>query len=769
MRKLRLAAAAIGVLALGLGGSAATASASAPAGRATAGAAAGSDSPLPPDQAWTVTLITGDVVQVRTVTGGLPLVSVQPRPGRGNVIFSKFISPSGQIEVLPQDVVPLLGRVLDPALFDVTTLIANGDDNAHRSYLPLIVQGESGPAAAAAATAAGLTLSPGTRPAGAGTVTADEPLTDVARMGQALASMATAVLRAGEVTPLATGGIRHIWLAQSVQARDGAATGSAPAAATTAPTVTLTLNATPIPGTAAGQMNAVAFVVDTTNPALFDQEVSIDSTGTATLQVPAGTYFVSCDISDFSNPSGPRAAWVGQPELAVSQNTTVALDGADTVPVTASVTGHPTVLTSAGFHIVRSADRGMLFGGLFGGDIYAFGSNGSSVAGDLFAQPTGTVRTGTFQVATDVQLSSPAGTTQPYVYDLYHPVGNRVPKSLVYTATRADQASFARFGEQFYAINGNTAPYQTIRYGLTTIGHESGGLTVEDVSTVPGGSALTEYLSTGPGLTWSDEAAPPLTPKSLADQWVIELPGFTRYAPGSQHTAQWARQPFRPGPYSGVTPTFEGCAPYPTLRFPGLIHVGLTDLQDEPDGYDCLGASLVWPKITSRTMQLYMGSQLIGTKHAPVADFVVPEAPATYTLVYTDSTSRALPVSTQTQTTWTFRSGAPPGGNATGLPLLLVDYDLPLGLDNHPDGSTAVFSVGRMASAAPARVTGFELWTSLDNGTTWQAARVHPMGRGRFAATLPNAASGQAVALRVQATDDGGSGIEQTIMAAYFG
>jgi hypothetical protein len=66
-------------------------------------------------------------------------------------------------------------------------------------------------------------------------------------------------------------------------------------------------------------------------------------------------------------------------------------------------------------------------------------------------------------------------------------------------------------------------------------------------------------------------------------------------------------------------------------------------------------------------------------------------------------------------------------------------------------------------------VTGFRLWTSLDNGHTWRAAPVRALGGGRFAATLPHAAPGQAVSLRVQATDAGGSGIEQTIMTAYHG
>jgi hypothetical protein len=273
-------------------------------------------------------------------------------------------------------------------------------------------------------------------------------------------------------------------------------------------------------------------------------------------------------------------------------------------------------------------------------------------------------------------------------------------------------------------------------------------------------------LSTGPEIRWSDEAAPPLTgqPPGL---WVIELPGFIGYSPGSRHTVDWARQPFRPGPYSHTIQSLSGCTPAATVRFPGAIAVQLTDLQDVPDGFDCLG--FIGLPGTSRTMQLYRGSKLVATKHASAANFLVPEASATYKLVYTDNTSAVLPVSTQTQTTWTFRSAAPPGGNVVRIPLLLVDYALPLNLDNQPDGSTAMFTVARVAGTTPAPVTGFWLWTSLDNGQTWQAARVRPLGGGRFAAALPQAASGQAVALRVQATDAGGSGINQTIMTAYDG
>src|SRR3569833_3902108 len=98
----------------------------------------------PSGRSYTVTLLTGDVVHLRTRRGGPPLVSVDPGPGRRSMIFHKDIRPDGTVRVVPLDVAPKLGKVYDPALFDVTALIKDGDDDAHRSYLPLIVRNGSG-------------------------------------------------------------------------------------------------------------------------------------------------------------------------------------------------------------------------------------------------------------------------------------------------------------------------------------------------------------------------------------------------------------------------------------------------------------------------------------------------------------------------------------------------------------------------------------------------------------------------------------------------
>ena len=220
------------------------------------------------------------------------------------------------------------------------------------------------------------------------------------------------------------------------------------------------------------------------------------------------------------------------------------------------------------------------------------------------------------------------------------------------------------------------------------------------------------------------------------------------------------------------------CAPQATTRSRGNIHVELVDLQDLPDGYDCLGGASPdpqWQAATSRTMSLYADGSLVGSSSSPVADFTLPAnlatstAPVSYQLTYTGDTSAVLPVSIQTSTTWTFYSAPPAGLDQVRIPLLVVSYDLPLNLDNHPDGSTAVLSVAPVAGTPPVSVTGLTFWTSTDNGSTWQQAAVSSLGGGRYSAALPQVAAGQAVSLRVKATDAAGGRVEQTIIAAYHG
>ncbi|WP_336245211.1 S8 family serine peptidase [Micromonospora andamanensis] len=83
-----------------------------------------------------VTLVTGDVV-VMTGDGRPELI---PAAGRASMPF-RISRNKGKLEVVPGDAAALIaaGR-LDPRLFDVTSLLAQGHDDTRRAELPLIVQ-----------------------------------------------------------------------------------------------------------------------------------------------------------------------------------------------------------------------------------------------------------------------------------------------------------------------------------------------------------------------------------------------------------------------------------------------------------------------------------------------------------------------------------------------------------------------------------------------------------------------------------------------------
>lgn len=101
----------------------------------TAGTPPAGAAPAPPaipsvQSTVTVTLITGDRVTI--ADGQEPTVTIEP--GRRVTFQTTYVD--GNVRVVPSDVAHLLGKVLDPQFFDVTTLARSG----YHDSLPLIVQ-----------------------------------------------------------------------------------------------------------------------------------------------------------------------------------------------------------------------------------------------------------------------------------------------------------------------------------------------------------------------------------------------------------------------------------------------------------------------------------------------------------------------------------------------------------------------------------------------------------------------------------------------------
>ncbi|TCC43564.1 S8 family serine peptidase [Kribbella sindirgiensis] len=89
-----------------------------------------------------VTLITGDVVELTDAGAGKKAATVRPAAGREGVSFHT-IEADGGLRVLPSDAVPFVANgVLDVDLFDVDELIADGYGEA--ASLPLIVKDTPG-------------------------------------------------------------------------------------------------------------------------------------------------------------------------------------------------------------------------------------------------------------------------------------------------------------------------------------------------------------------------------------------------------------------------------------------------------------------------------------------------------------------------------------------------------------------------------------------------------------------------------------------------
>ncbi|MFI5930964.1 S8 family peptidase [Actinoplanes sp. NPDC051494] len=94
-----------------------------------------------PGKVQTLTLVTGDTVQLTPAAAGKYAATVTPAAGRTGITFHTFESDGG-LRVVPSDAIALIeaGRV-DADLFDVERLVADGYGDAESATLPLIIRG----------------------------------------------------------------------------------------------------------------------------------------------------------------------------------------------------------------------------------------------------------------------------------------------------------------------------------------------------------------------------------------------------------------------------------------------------------------------------------------------------------------------------------------------------------------------------------------------------------------------------------------------------
>ncbi|MBO0610254.1 S8 family peptidase [Myceligenerans salitolerans] len=124
---------------------------------------------------------------------------------------------------------------------------------------------------------------------------------------------------------------------------------------------------------------------------------------------------------------------------------------------------------------------------------------------------------------------------------------------------------------------------------------------------------------------------------------------------------------------------------------------------------------------------------------------------------------------TATETVWTFESERPRAGRAEQLPMMRVDYHVPVGLDNHVSTRLPFHDVSFVVDhPGSGEVAALEAWASFDDGETWDRLRADRNHQGdTFDVRVRHRAHRGAVSLKVRAVDSGGNTVTQSVVRAY--
>jgi hypothetical protein len=178
-----------------------------------------------------------------------------------------------------------------------------------------------------------------------------------------------------------------------------------------------------------------------------------------------------------------------------------------------------------------------------------------------------------------------------------------------------------------------------------------------------------------------------------------------------------------------------------------------------------------------------------GKEVAPRATgtYDLPADRRTYELRVGYQRNGTQPGTYRVDTTWTFASGrvttdriepgyvcgsgaSSPTQPCQTQPLILLDYEIPLALDNTAAGPGAL-PVTVRASYAPGtqatRITDLRVYASSDEGVRWERVAAYRTPDGSAVALVPHKSGSGTVSLKVEARDSAGGTVTQVLYNAY--
>jgi hypothetical protein len=700
-------------------------------------------------------LVDGDQLSTESSAGSQCVTFVSEVPRAAAAARLQTVRVGGTTYAFPAAALPYLGRGLDPSLFDVTAL-ASAESGGR---LPVTVHyAEKLPAlpgvtitSSAPGTAHGYLTQPG-----------------AARFGAALARQ------------FAAGPAVHSGLFGGGVAVTLAGTASQPAPRHPASaTDTVTLTGTGITGQPANNHD-VAFLFNADNSASFDNPQTSAETfahGVAKFSVPPGNYWAVGDFyQDLPKVKSYDEYLDVLPQFAVGANTTVPVAASAASSEVQAVLPRHAVAQDTSFQLIRSAAAGpsVSLG-------WSMGDGGpKSPDPGLYVSPTsGSPTVGKLATDTNYQLGSQAYPAYSrYIYNLAYQSTGTIPSQ----QHVVNQATLATVHPRYYSDIGS--------WGLLAVLPQFN-------EACPFGAALfwgmhyplapTEYVSTGPGLSWlTDYIQTGFTDDTSGGQ--VSSPVIL--APGEQQTQDFGAYPLHPAPNVRVD-NAAGSAPVQVSA--GLagntLRLAMTAFSDSVPGHTGQGVFLPLKaqaryeidqngtKIAGGSLPEFNGSVAAATTLSPSPSVI------RFSLNTSDS-AKLGPLSSASHTVWTWRSTAGsgvtlpagwtclPGGvtnrSCAVQPMMTLRYGVVgLGLNGsaNPGQQVVHVQVGHLQLARAAQVTGAKVAVSFNGGKTWQAATVTGTG-GNYAAVF-NAPAGALVTLRTSATDAAGGSVTETITNAY--
>lgn len=356
-----------------------------------------------------------------------------------------------------------------------------------------------------------------------------------------------------------------------------------------------------------------------------------------------------------------------------------------------------------------------------------------------------------------LSLDLDATANSPYVYDLLMPESGRIPDRMNYTV--GGNHKVAQVDLNYYSHSG-----QPTQEAIATWRPWSAGPFFIAFRDLPAPFRRTQYISANnDGTTWRH-----FTRQVAEGPWLLDEDAS--YKAGEHVTRDWFKQVVRPGIPDRVSPQAQ-----PSYRDGDTFRMTIWPFLDsDSNHFGELSAGSDWAD-TSAAEFYQDGQFVLGKRQAQGAFPAAADAGHEYRLTLKVGRETSWwTMSTQTDTAWTFKSDRPAAGTRELLPLLQVDYDLPVDLNNAArEGKPFVVGLRPYHQAqlknGPA-ITDTKLWVSYDDGKTWAQTAVSRGRDGQFSAryTHPAAKSTSGfVSLKVQATDAAGNRIEQTITRAY--